>query len=68
MLLPLYALSLGSVQGRVHAMGTRNRSLARVVDEIPDFPPPVPPPTSECLLVFFDLEDLIPVCWVAFGV
>jgi len=43
-------------------VGARNWSLARAVDEIPDFHPPVPPATSKPLLVFLDLENPIPVC------
>lgn len=46
-------------------MGTRNRCLARMVDEIPDLRPSAPTATSEYLLVFLDLEDLIPVCRAA---
>ena len=60
-LLSLHAISLTCVQGRVHAVGTTNRSLACTVDEIPGFRPAVPPATSEPLLVFLDLEDCIPV-------
>ena len=32
-----------------------------MVDEIPNFHPSVPPPTSKPLLVFPDTEDFIPV-------
>ena len=60
-LLSLHAFSLDRIQGRVYAVGTRNRGLARMVDEIPDFHPFVPPATSEPLLVLLDLEDRIPV-------
>lgn len=60
--LSLHAFSPGCVQGRVQAVGTGNRSLARTVDEIPDFHPSVPPATFEPLLVFLDLKDLNPVC------
>jgi hypothetical protein len=61
-LLPLHTFSLDCVQARDHALGTGNGSLARTVDEIPDFHPSVPPATAEYLLVFLDIEDLIPVC------
>ena len=64
-LFPLHAFSPGYVQSRVHAMGTRNWSLARMVDEIPDLHSPVPPATSEPVLVFPDLEDHVPVCGAA---
>lgn len=60
-LLPSHTFSLACTQGRDHAVGTRNRSLARTVDEIPNVRPSVPPATSEPLLVFPDLENLIPV-------
>ena len=45
-------------------MGARNRSLARMVDEIPNFYPPTPPSTPEPLLVLLDLKDRVSVCWV----
>ena len=43
-------------------MGTGNRSLARVVDEIPDFHPSASPTIPEPLLVFLDLKNRISVC------
>ena len=49
------------VQGRDHAMGTRNRSLACVVDEISNFHTAAPPTTPEPLLVFLNLEDRVSV-------
>lgn len=61
-LLSSHTFSLGCVQSRDHAVGTRNRSLARAVDEIPDFRPSAPPATSKPLLVFPDIKDRIPVC------
>jgi len=61
-LLSSHMFSPGCIQNRVHAVGTRNRSLARRLDEIPGFHPSVPPATSEPLLVFLDLKDRIPVC------
>ena len=62
-LLPVHIFSF-CVQGRVQAMGARNRSLARMVDEISNFHPLVPPTTAEPLLVFLDLEDRVSVCLV----
>ena len=59
--LPSHMFSSGCVQGRVYAVGTRNRSLARMVDEISDFHPSVPPAALEPLLVFLNLTDLSPV-------
>jgi len=61
-LLSLHASSFACVQGRVHAVGTTNRSLACTVDEIPGFRPFIPSATPEPLLVFLDLKDCIPVC------
>jgi hypothetical protein len=61
-LLSPHTFSLGCVQSRVYALGTTDRSLARMVDEIPDFRPSVPPATLEPLLVFLDPKDRIPVC------
>lgn len=43
-------------------MGTRNRGLACMVDEISNFHPLAPPAMPEPLLVFLDLEDRVPVC------
>lgn len=45
-------------------MGTRNRSLASMVDEIPNFHPPATPATPEPLLVLLDPEDRVSVCLV----
>lgn len=42
-------------------MGTRDGGLACVVDEIPDFHPPVPPATTQHFLVLLGLEDRISV-------
>ena len=42
-------------------MGTRDGGLACVVDEIPDFHPPVPPATTQPFLVLLGLEDRISV-------
>lgn len=62
---PLFHLppfSFSCIQGRVHAMGTRNRSLDGVVDEVSNFHPYAPPAIPEPLLVLLDLEDRISVC------
>ena len=45
-------------------MGTGNRSLARMVDEISNFHSPPPPAILEPLLVLLDLKDRVPVCLV----
>lgn len=45
-------------------MGTRTRSLARMVDEVSDARPSVPPALPQPLLVFLDLKDRVSVSGV----